>query len=112
MHKQCVIRARAYHADPDTILRIPAGETVEAIETFAGVEVVFGAFAVDGERGMLKRDVHRSPPNVLLGGWMDDNPLVFRRTAGFRAGISHEGAIFGDTGVLLITNRVFVKRTY
>ena len=47
VHEQRVIRPRADDADLDAILRIPAGEAVEAIEPLARVEIVERALAVD-----------------------------------------------------------------
>jgi hypothetical protein len=41
--------ARADDAHLDTILRVPTGEAVEAIEPQARVQVVEGALVVDGE---------------------------------------------------------------
>ena len=42
VHEQRVIGTRADDAHLDAILRVPAGEAVEAVEPLAGVEVVDG----------------------------------------------------------------------
>ena len=112
VHEQRVIGPRADHADLDAILRIPAGEAVEAIEPLAGVEVVLGAFAVDGKRGRVERDVHRPPPDVLLRSGVLDDPLVLGRAAGLGAGVGDQRAVVGDAGILLVTDGVLVKRAH
>ena len=66
MHEQRVVGPRADDADLDAILRVPAGEAVEAIEPVARVEVVDRALAVDGERLGVARDVDRPPPDVAF----------------------------------------------
>ena len=50
VHEERVIRPRADDADLDAILRVPAGEAVEAIEPLARVQIVERALAVDLQR--------------------------------------------------------------
>ena len=40
VHEQRVVRPRADHADLEAVLRVPAGEAVDAVQALAGVEVV------------------------------------------------------------------------
>ena len=110
VHEERVIRPRADDADLDAILRIPAGEAVEAIEPLARVEIVERALAVDLEGVLVARDVHRPPPDVVLRGGMLDDALVLRRAAGLRAGVGDERAVLRDARVFLETNRVLVER--
>ncbi len=110
VHEQGVIRPRADDADLDAVLGIPAGEAVEAIEPLARVEVVERALAVDLEGVLVERNVHRSPPDVVLGFGVLDDALVLRRAAGLRAGVGDEGAVLRDARILLEANRVLVER--
>ena len=66
VHEQRVVGPRADHADLDAIVRVPAGEAVEAVEPLARVQVVDRALAVDGERLRVEGDVDRPPPDVLV----------------------------------------------
>jgi hypothetical protein len=47
VHEERVIRPRADDADLDAILRVPAGEAVEAVKALLGVEIIERALAVD-----------------------------------------------------------------
>ena len=110
VHEQRVIGPRADHANLDAILRVPAGEAVEAVQALAGVEVVLGAFAVDRKRLRVERDVHRPPPDVLFRSRVLDDPLVLGRPAGLGARVGDQRAVVGDAGILLVTNGVLVER--
>ena len=110
VHEKRVIRPRADDADLDAILRIPAGEAVETVEPLACVEVVERALAVDRERVLVERDVHRPPPDVVLRCGILDDALVLRRAAGLHAGVGDERAVLGDARVLLEADRVLVER--
>ena len=61
VHEQRVIGPRADDAHLDAVLRVPAGEAVEAVQPLARVEVVEGALAVDREGVRVERDVDRCP---------------------------------------------------
>ena len=100
VHEQRVIRPRANHADLDAILRIPAREAVEAVEPLARVEIVERALAVDLERVLVERDVHRPPPDLLLRCGILDDAFVLRRTSGLRARVGDQRAVLGDARVL------------
>ena len=112
VHEERVIRARADDADLDAVLRVPAGEAVEAVEPLARVEVIERALAVDVEGLLVARDVHRAPPDVLLRVRMLDHALVLGRAAGLDAGIGDQRAVLGDAGVLLEANGVLVERAW
>src|SRR6476620_188869 len=110
MHEERVIRPRTNHSDFDAIFRIPAREAVKTVEPFARVEVVERALAVDLERALVARDIHRSPPDVFFRRGMLDHALVLWRTSRLYAGIRNKRAVFGDACVFLVTNRVLVER--
>ena len=110
VHEERVIGPRADDADLDAILRVPAREAVEAVEPLARVEVIERALAVDFEGVRVARDVHRSPPDVVLRVGMLDDALVLRRAAGLRAGVGDERAVLRDARVLLVADRVLVER--
>src|SRR4029077_12305803 len=110
MHEERVIRPRTNHSDFDAIFRIPAREAVKTVEPFARVEVVERALAVDLERALVARDIHRSPPDVFFRSGMLDHALVFWRTSRLYAGIGDERAVLCDARVFLVTNRVLVER--
>ena len=76
MHEKRVIRPGADDADLNAILRVPARETVEAVKEVAGVEVIAGALANDGECVRIERDVHWTPPDIVFGGTLFDDALV------------------------------------
>src|SRR5262249_15243164 len=67
VHEKRVIGARTDDPHPDTILRIPAGKTVETIEPLARVQIVNRSLAIDREGPHLAGYVHRTPPDFLLG---------------------------------------------
>jgi len=66
VHEEGVIRQRADDADLHAILRIPSGETIDAIEPLARVEVIDSALAVDFENVLVARDVHGPPPKCRV----------------------------------------------
>src|SRR4029079_2357088 len=92
------------------MFRIPACEAVETIEPFARVEIVQRALAIDLERALIARDIHRSPPDILFRSGMLDYALVLWRTARLCAGVGDQRAVVCDARVFLVTNRVLVKR--
>ena len=112
MHEQRVIRPRADHAHLDAILRVPAGEAIEAIEAFARVEIIDRPLAIDVERVRLQRDIHRPPPDIGFGLGMADDPLVLRRAARLDAGVCHQRAVLGDAGILFVPDRVLIERAW
>jgi len=91
---------------------VPAGEAVKAVQPIARVEVVDRALAVDGERLRVARDVDRPPPDGLFRIRVLHDPLVLGGAAGLHAGIGHQGAVFGNACVFLVTNGVLVKRAW
>ena len=68
MHEERVIWPRANDANLDAIFWVPPRETVEAVKEVAGVEVIAGALANDGECVRIERDVHWTPPDIVFGG--------------------------------------------
>ena len=110
MHEECVIRPRADDADLDAILRVPAREGVDAIKALLRVEVIERALAVDPESVVIARDIHRSPPDVVLRIGMLDHTLVFRRASGLDTGVGDECAVLRNARVFLETNCVLVER--
>ena len=110
VHEERVIRPRADDADLDAIIRVPAGEAVEAIKALLRVEIIERALAVDSEGVLIARDVHRPPPDVALRAGMLDHTLVFRRASGLDAGVGNERAVLRNARVLLEMDRVLVER--
>ena len=111
MHEKGVIRPRADDANLDAMFRIPACEAVETIKPLARVEIVKRALAIDLERALVARDIHRSPPDIVFRIGMLDYALVFWRTPRLNAGVGDQRAVLRDTRVFLVTNRVLVERT-
>src|SRR5687767_1299687 len=99
-----MIRPSANDADIDAVLRIPAREPVEAIDSFAAIKVIERALPIDLERVLVARDIYRSPPDVILRIRMLDNALVVWRTSRLGAGVRDERSIFRDAGVFLVAN--------
>ena len=112
MHEQCVIRSRADYAYFDAIFRVPAGEAIEAIEAFARVEIIDRPLAIDVERVRLHGNIHRTPPDIGFGLGMADDPLVLRRATRLDAGVCHQRAVLGDTGILFVPDRVLIERAW
>ena len=96
--------------DPYFDRMIPTGKPIETINPVADIEVVARSLPVDGKALGCNRDVDRAPPNISFGIGMFYDPLVLRRTAGFDSGVGNQRAIFGDAGVLLLSDGVLVKR--
>ena len=110
VHEQRVIRPRTDHADLDAVLRVPAGETIEAIKPLAGVEIIERTLSVDLKRPLVERDVDRAPPDIAFRVRVLDDALVFGRASRLHAGVGDQRAILGDARVFLETDGVFVKR--
>ena len=110
VHEERVIRPRADDANLDAMFRIPACEAVETIEPLARVEIVKRALAIDLERALVARNIHRSPPDVVFRSGMLDHALVLWRTPRLDSGVGDKRAVLRDTRVFLVTNRVLVER--
>ncbi len=110
MHEQRVVGPRTDDADLDTILQVPTGKPVEAVNPVADIEIVARALAVDGKGLGCNRNIDRAPPDIGFGVGMFYNALVLWRAAGFDSGIGDQRAILGDTGILLVADSVLVER--
>ena len=62
------------------------------------IEIVAGAFAVDGEGERFDRQIDLAPPYISFGAGMFDQPLVLGRAAGFGSGVGNQRTILGDAG--------------
>ncbi|GIX63970.1 uncharacterized protein BcabD6B2_34050 [Babesia caballi] len=92
LHKERVVRARADDPHADAVLRVPSGVGVGDVDALLQVDVVDGALAVDGVRGLRQLDVHLSPPNVGLGHILCHGPLVGWRAPRLLAGLAAQRA--------------------
>src|SRR4249919_1320114 len=110
VHEERVIWPRANDANLDAMFRIPACEAVETIKPLARVEIVKRALAIDLERALVARNIHRSPPDVVFRSGMLDYALVLWRTPRLNSGVGDERAVLRDARVFLVTNRVLVER--
>ena len=110
VHEERVIRPRADDANLDAMFRIPACEAVETIKPLARVEIVKRALAIDLERALVARNIHRSPPDVVFRSGMLDHALVLWRTPRLDSGVGNKRAVLRDTRVFLVTNGVLVER--
>ena len=61
------------------ILRVPAGESIEAVQPLARVEVIAARFAIDREGVRVEGDVDLAPPHILLRGGVDDGLVLGER---------------------------------
>src|SRR4029078_8445511 len=98
VHELRVVRPRTNNPDLDSIIWIPAGEAIEAIEPFACVQVIERALAIDLEGVLFARNIYRAPPDVVLRIWMFDHAFDFRRASGLHARVGDERAVSGDAG--------------
>jgi hypothetical protein len=57
VHEEGVIRARADDAHLDAVLRVPAGEAVEAVEPLTRIEIIMGAQCLDFFTGQRLRPI-------------------------------------------------------
>src|SRR4029453_19536128 len=89
------------------MLRIPPRKAVETIKPLACVEIVKRALAIDLERTLVARNIHRSPPDILFRIGMLDHALVLWRSPRLNSGVRNKRAVLRDTRVFLVTNRVF-----
>lgn len=53
--------------------------------------------------------VHRTPPDVLVGGFLFDNPLVRGRTTSLSARVGGEGTAGGDSATGFVDQGIFVE---
>jgi hypothetical protein len=109
VHEKRVIWPRADDPDLDLVIGIPAGEAIKAVKPLAGVEVIAGALAIDGERMWLERDVDGPPPDFVFGNLMLDHPLVLGRAARLNARVRYQSPVVGNARFFLVADRVFVK---
>jgi len=109
LHEQGVIWARADDANLQPISGMPAGKRVDDVNPFADIEIVDRALPVDTEYVFVDRNVHRSPPHILVGIRMFNDPLILRRASSLLAGIGNESARISNGRTCLVTNGVFVE---
>jgi hypothetical protein len=96
-----VVRSRGNHPDLDPVLGVPSGKAIKYIDVLSGVQVVDRSLTVDlkgvlargGQLGFVERsfhslhlDVHRSPPDVILAGLLENDSLVLGTPARLLAG--------------------------
>ncbi len=110
VHEQRVVGPLADDPDANSMVGVPAGEAVDAIEPVAGVEIILGPLPVDLEAPGLQRDIDWPPPDVALRGRPADDPLVLGRPAGLLAGIRDQRAAVGDPGARVVADRLLVQR--
>ena len=60
---------------------------------------------------LVKLNVNRPPPDVILGGFLEDDTLVLWATSGLLTGEVDERSRRGDDGAL-VANSVFVEEGY
>ena len=109
VHEQRVVRPRADHTDLEPVGRIPAGETVDAEDRIAQVEVIARPLSVEREQLRLDRRVDRPPPDIPLGIDVLHEMLVHRRASRLLARVGDESAVGGDLRVRLTPNRILVQ---
>ena len=109
VHEESVVRPRADDADFDAIGRIPAGESVDDVESLAGVEALFCPLSVGEVDGRIQRKVDRTPPYVVLRVRVFYDPLILRRTPRLVARVRDERAALGDPRAGIVTDGVLVE---
>jgi hypothetical protein len=109
VHKQRLVRTRADDPDFETILCIPSGKAIETVKTFTRVEVVLRRWRliskVWGSSGMFTAPHQMSFSEAAFF----TTRLSLGERAGLHAGVRDERAIFRDTCVFLMADRMFVK---
>src|SRR4029077_8606582 len=90
VHEERLIRPRADDANLDAMFRVPACEAVETIKPLTRVEIVKRALAIDSERALVTRNIHRSPPDIVFRRDMLDHALILWLTPRFDSGIGHQ----------------------
>jgi hypothetical protein len=104
-----MVGAGANNSDANTVLLIPASETIDNINTASGVEVIDSTLTVDLPDLRSHGLVNRSPPNVVLGRGLLDNSLVKRRSASLSTRVGSQGTAGGDSGTGLVDKSILVK---
>ena len=75
-HEKRVVGTGGDHPHLDPVLGVPAGESIGAIDPFAGIQVVEGPLAVDDEGSLTQRHIDAAPPDLRLGSRVADHSLV------------------------------------
>ncbi len=106
--EQAVPRAFGDHADVQPMLGVRAG--VEILhEDVAVLEIGGGQRAQMREGGLVRRAVHRAPPDVVAARRLVDDELVVGRAAGVGARLHGERAALRD-GAQAAADRLLVER--
>lgn len=108
VHEQGVVGSCADDANLDAVLRLPTGEAVKDVDVLAGVEVVDGTLSIDLEGVLVHLDIDGSPPDVVLGGVLEDDSLVLWRSTSLLTGEVDQCAVAGNDSSLL-GDRILVQ---
>lgn len=109
VHEQGVVGSGSDDSDLDSVLGIPTGESIEDVDVFSGIQVVDSSLSVDLEGVLVHGNVDTArPPNVVLGGLLVDDSLVFGGSTGLLAGEVDESTVGRDDGAF-VQDGVFVQ---
>mmetsp|Transcript_29917 Transcript_29917/g.64489 ORF Transcript_29917/g.64489 Transcript_29917/m.64489 type:complete len:256 (+) Transcript_29917:1039-1806(+) len=76
VHEEGVIGTAGNNSNLVAKLRVPPGKTIKDIQSGASVQVVDCSLSIDLEAVLTQGQVHCSPPNIVLRGWLHDHTFV------------------------------------
>ena len=107
-HKKRMVCPRTDNTNLNTIFFIPAGKTINNIQTVTGIEIINRTLTVMRERNGIRLHVDAAPPNILIRFRIFHNAFIFRAAASFHAGICHQRTCTGNFSCI-VSKRLGVK---
>ena len=76
-HEETVVRSSTDDTDFDSVTRVPACVSIKDVNSGTGIEIVNCTFSVDSPDLFSHGLVDRTPPDMVPGGRLIDDPLVW-----------------------------------
>ena len=108
-HEESVVSTGTDNTDLDSVLGVPAGVSINNVDSLSGIQVVNSTLSVNLPRVLGKLLVDRSPPNVVDRGGLVDNTLVLGGATSLLAGGGNKSTSGGDGRARLVNEGILVE---